>query len=178
MEKDMLNGLMPLLIIICILLIFAVIIRNSRKAKNRHLESSIEESEIHEINMNNRFLDIADSTGKKAIDAVIIYSLNDLLIIRSQLFSCGIENYVKNEKLNTLFSGIGINGLTNIVLTIFEEDLNETKEIVNEFISSKSRQRKAKGKKELLSKARNIGELIITGRYVSNSVDMRDPEII
>jgi hypothetical protein len=128
--------------------------------------------------MNDSFLNKAQTTDERVIYAVVVYSLNDLNMIRSLLYSSKIENYVKNNHVSTLYPGVGIDGLNSMIISIFENDYESTREIVNDYLAEKKKERGENTAKDTGNRIRNVGEFIVTGRFVSSNKDSKDPEIL
>ena len=170
----MTTDLLPItLLVISILIIFLLF----KKKVNQKTEAVNNNEEEDLVDMNKSFLEKAQ--GKEVVNAIIVYSINDLNIIRSLLFSSGIENYVRNDHMSSLLPGIGINGLTSMIISIIKSDYSETKEIVMDYIEEKINERNNQNvNKEIIDKIRNVGEFVVTGRFVSSSSEARDPEII
>lgn len=141
-------------------------------------ESLLEESKDNDfvpMDMNESFIAAAQKSKSEIIDAITVYSVQDLNLIRSLLFSSGIESYVQNEHSSTIFQGIGINGLSSMTISLFKTDYEEATSIVEEYIVNKKKE--DNNKRNVKNKARNIGEFIVSGSYVSSNQDIRYPEI-
>jgi hypothetical protein len=150
--------------------------RSGRKGK-AEAEDGGDQEKSPVLDMDESFLDVAQKTGKRVVDAVIVHSPADLSILRSLLYSGEIENYVRNDHVSALLPGVGIDGLTNMVISIFEDDYEAACELVNEYLDGK-RRRREEGDGRAGDRIRNVGEFIVAGRFVSSGNDGIDPQII
>jgi hypothetical protein len=167
------------LVVLIVIIVFAVIIaalRPGRKGKAEAVDGG-DEGEALILDMDASFLNVAQKTGKRVVDAVVVHASADLALLRSLLYSGGIENYVRNDHVSALLPGVGINGLTSMVISVFEDDYEATCEIVGEYLDEKMKGRE-EGNRGAGDKIRNVGEFVVTGRFVSSGDDSMDPRVI
>ena len=167
------------LVIFAIVFIFAVIAALMRPGSRKRIEDADkgDQEESPALDMDASFLDAAQETGKRVVDAVVVYAPADLALLRSLLYSSGIENYVRNNHVSALLPGVGINGLTSMVISVFEDDYEATCEAVGEYLDEKMKGRE-EGDGSAGDKIRNVGEFVVTGRFVSSGDDSMDPRVI
>jgi hypothetical protein len=90
------------------------------------------------------------------------------------LFSCGINSFVNYVNVSSLRPGVGIDGYTDMRLTIFEDDKEEVLKIVLEYEKNKRDSRHVTTKTII----RNIIEAILGNWIVEESNSARSIEII
>jgi hypothetical protein len=127
--------------------------------------------------MNAAFLARAEASGEASVDAVAVYTIHDLTMIRSLLAGASIANFAKNEHMSSLIPGVGIDGLNTMVVTVFATDAAAAEELVADYLSQKKEDRTEGGRRpaDLL---RNIVEVGVTGRFVAAAKDARPPETL
>lgn len=122
--------------------------------------------------MNTEFLSACE--GRVSISLVRLNSPADTAVLRSLLDSAGIASYVKFQHTSSLFPGITIQGYTDSILSVYEDNLPEAYEIVHDYIAMLKGDRHGSS----LSTARNVGEFFAMG-YVVPSRDNRTlPELL
>jgi len=152
--------------ILALSLIFRFV-KKSDQIENTYLTE--DERNVENINMNKEFLDILKSSDKKVINVIKVFSYQDLQLIRSMLYSCGISNYVEYENMINIKGGIAIDNFNDAIIKIFQEDTTEAVNVFNDYLLTK------KDKITSKEKIRNIAEFLIGGWVVSNS---NRPELI
>ena len=152
--------------ILALSLIFRFV-KKSDQIENTYLTE--DERNVENINMNKEFLDILKSSDKKVINVIKVFSYQDLQLIRSMLYSCGISNYVEYENMINIKGGIAIDNFNDAIIKIFQEDTTEAVNVFNDYLLTK------KDKITSKEKIRNVAEFLIGGWVVSNS---NRPELI
>ena len=155
-----------------VVLLYGIVLFVTRK--NPHPEQEeIEDKMIHNIDMDNEFIKETE-TKKTVFDFAKIYSIEDLIVIRSILYSCGINSFIQFFNMCSLRPGVGVDNYTDMRLSIFEDDSEEVKIIIQEYENRKIEDQKVK----LKTKVRNIVEAIIGNWIVEESKSARSIEIM
>jgi len=170
------SGSLAIFTIIIIFAVIATLLRPGRGKKDEAADENDQEG-APVPDMDASFLDAAQKTDRRVVDAVVVHSSADLALLRSLLYSSKIENYVRNDHVSALLPGVGVNGLTNMVISIFEDDYESAKEIVADYLNEKKAGREGSASRTG-DKIRNVGEFIVTGRFVSSGDDSMDPRVI
>jgi len=170
------RGILAIFTIVIIFAVVAALMRPGSKGRSEDADESGRD-EGPAPDMDASFLDAAQKADKRVVDAVVVHSLADLAILRSLLYSSEIENYVRNDHVSALLPGVGIDGLTSMVISIFEDDYESARQIVNDYLDEKRKGRK-ESRKATGNRMRNVGEFIVTGRFVSSGEDSMDPAMI
>lgn len=76
------------------------------------------------------------SQDKKIIPFIRIYAPKDKILLRSFLDSEGIPTYTDSEHINNLYPGLNVHGFTDIVIYIFEDNKDQAKIIVEDYIKN------------------------------------------
>mgnify|MGYP001016907035 CR=1 FL=1 len=122
--------------------------------------SSGENSEIFE--MEEVFLNEV-SHGEKSCRIAFIYSISDLIILKSLLQSEQIPFICEFEHLAKIKTGLPIAQVNNIILNVLERDIPDSLFILNEFKKTKPVDR------SLQTKIRSIIEFILLSNSVPSS---------
>lgn len=170
------KGLLVLIVVVALYLIVAALPRLGRGEKDEAADGH-EEEEASPPDMDESFLDAARKGDRKAVDAVVVHSPADLVLLRSLLYSSKIENYARNDHVSALLPGVGIAGLTSVAISVFEDDYEAACELVGEYLEEKKKGRE-EGSSGAGDRIRNVGEFIVAGRFVSSGEDSTDPRII
>jgi len=161
------NSILLIAISLIIIILIFRHVRTSGQKENKNLNE--DEKRVENINMNKEFLDIAETSRKKATNAIKVFNYQDLQLIRSMLYSCGINNYVEYENMLNIKGGTAIDNFNDAIIKIFQEDTPEAVNVFNDYLKTKKEEI---SKKE---KIRNIAEFLIGGWVVSNTTK---PELI
>lgn len=120
------------------LIIFGIL--RKKKEDTSMVERAEEDSESEEaskteeeIDLNQEFFKKAEVTNEEAIDAIVCNSQADLILLRSVLYSCGIQTYAKNQYIADLKLGWGFPGFTKVTLVLFKDDIDEAKKIIEDY---------------------------------------------
>lgn len=170
------SGILAIFIGIILFAVIAAVLLPGRKGKAEAADGGGQD-EAPILDMDASFLDAAQRSNRRVVDAVIVHAPADLALLRSLLYSSGIENYVRNDHVSALLPGVGINGLTSMVISVFEDDYEAAAEIVTEFLNEKKSGREGSASRTG-TKIRNVGEFVVTGRFVSSGDDSMDPCVI
>jgi len=130
-----------------------------KAAKPRPGEGELAEDAVRDIDMDGEFL--AKAEGRRMVDAIRLYSQEDCAMLRSMLYSCGIMSLVRFANMNSLRPGAGIPSYNDIVLTLYEDDLGEAREIVDEYNLRGVGEAPTAGEK-----IRNMAEFLVAGWIV------------
>ena len=125
-------------------------------------EGELAEDAVRGIDMDGEFL--AKAGGRPTTDAIRLYSQEDCALLRSMLYSCGIMSLVRYPNMNSLRPGAGIPGYNDIVITLYEDDLGEAGEIVDEY-----NRRGAGDAPTAGEKIRNVAEFLVAGWIVGGA---------
>jgi hypothetical protein len=117
---------------------------------------------VKEIDMNEEFLATCEKEGKNVINAIKVYSYKDLQLLRSMLYSCGIQNYVQFENMMNIRGGVGIERFNDAFIQIFEDDIEETKQVFEDYVAGNGDTINAG------EKIRNMAEYLLAGWLVTN----------
>ena len=122
-------------------------------------EGELAEEAVRDIDMDAEFL--RNASGRPAVDAIRLYSQEDCSMLRSMLYSCGIMSLARFPNMSSLRPGVGIPGYNDIVITLYEDDLGEAREIVDEYNRRGGGDAPGAGEK-----IRNMAEFLVAGWIV------------
>ena len=122
-------------------------------------EEGLAEDAVRDIDMDAEFL--GNAAGRRTVDAIRLYSQEDCAMLRSMLYSCGIMSLVRFPNMNSLRPGAGIPNYNDIIITLYEGDLEEAMEIVEDYNRSGSGDAPTAGEK-----IRNMAEFLVAGWIV------------
>ena len=162
--------ILPLLVLSAIILLFGFATRG--KIPGLFGKKPEGEPQRKTPDFNDKF--IGNSGGRTQIRFIRVYSPVDLMIIRSMFDSEGIETYAEYESINSLFPGLRVPGYTDTVISIFEDKLDEAKEIAEDYLSA-LRNNETQRIKDML---RNLGELNIAGYAIPSNQNRMMPELL
>lgn len=120
------------------------------------------EDAVRDLDMDREFL--GKAAGRRAIDAIRLYSQEDCAMLRSLLYSCGIQSLVRFANMNSLRPGAGVPNYNDIVITLYEGDLEEAQEIVEAYNRAGAGEGPTAGEK-----IRNMAEFLVAGWIVGGS---------
>jgi len=119
-------------------------------------EGSMAEDAVRDIDMDGEF--IAKAAGKRTVDAIRFYSQEDCAMLRSMLYSCGIQSLARFGNMNSLRPGAGVPSYNDIVLTLYEDDLDAAREVVEDYNLGQADDAPSPG-----TRIRNVAEFLVAG---------------
>ena len=120
----------PTLVAVIIIVIFIFII--FKKYNENNSDKKIDHDETDFKDHNEDFFN--KSQGKSIIPFIRVFAPKDKILLRSILNSEDIPTYVGSDHINNLLPGLRIQGHTDVVIYIFEENKNQAKVIVEDYI--------------------------------------------
>jgi hypothetical protein len=169
---------METLIIVVILAIMTLILAGNavrnKLAKKRPKNENASKKESWEATDSMNAVFLKNAEGKPVINLVRTYNPGDMALLRSLLDSAGINTFVNFDAMNSLYPGVNLGNHTDIILTIFEEDAAEAKEIVANYLAEQRDHEPEKAG----SRIRNVAETVLGGYPMPSGRNKTLPELL
>ncbi len=80
---------------------------------------------------------LKNAEARAVVNLVKTHNPGDMALLRSLLDSAGINTFVNFDAMNSLYPGVNLGNHTDTILTIFEEDAVEAREIVATYLAER-----------------------------------------
>ncbi len=161
-----------ILAIMILVLIGKVLRRKLAKKRRTQSEEAPAESWETTDSMNAEFLKNAE--GRQVLNLVRTYNPGDLALLRSLLDSAGINTFVNFSAMNSLYPGVNLGGYTDMIVTIFEEDAEEARQIVSGYLDGQ----RGHDPEKTGSRVRNVAEAVLGHFVIPSGRNKTLPELL
>ena len=122
------------IVIITISIILIIALINKVTNNSKYNENNDDKVNDNSVDMNEDFIN--NSKGHEIIPLVKVFCDSDKMIIRSILQSSQIRNYLELDNINSLYPGLQMNNLKEIIIFIYKDDVNDARTIIEDYIKN------------------------------------------
>jgi len=120
--------------------LFVILFARFGESWAKWLEKTKKSKNLQEDEGNSNFLSLyKDQENVKVVNLVRTFQRVDEFFIRSFLDSAEIPNYLEFSHVSRLFPGVKISGYTDSVISVFEDDVPEARQIVLDYVSGSTK---------------------------------------